>query len=1033
MGYAELGVRSCFSLLEGASQPDALVDAAVAQGVSHLGVVDRDAVYGLPKVHIAAKKFGLAVVCGASLTIDGLPPVMLHAADARGWANLCKLITASRAERAKGWAMIRADRLLERAAGLYATLPFGWSVEHARPLRDAFGDRLSVALTRQWSPTDRARDGWARSLATALDAPLLATHEPLYAVPSDRELADVLACVRRRTTLRAAGTWLHANAARHLLSEAAFCSLYGDAPAAIARGLAVAQACTFTLAELRYRYPPEVVPDGHTAMSWLRALTWQGAARRWPSGMTERVQHQLEHELAVVEQLDFSAYFLTVYDAVAFARQRGILCQGRGSAANSAVCFALGITSVDPARASLLFERFISVERNEPPDIDVDFEHERREEVIQYLYHRYGRHRAAMVNEVITWRRRSAVRDVGKVLGMALDQVDRLARATDRWSAGKEALPDDLVREAGVDPRAPEVAATMALADRMVGLPRHIGIHVGGFVIASGDLTELVPVEPATMDDRTVIQWEKRDVEALGFVKVDVLALGMLTAIRRSLDLVRDHYGLDYDLATIPAEDPAVYDMCCAADTVGVFQIESRAQQSMLPRLKPRCFYDLVVEVAIVRPGPIQGGMVHPYLRRRAGVDPVQYAHPALEPILARTLGVPIFQEQVMAMAVAVGGFTPGEADQLRRAMGAWRKRGGLDAFGAKLVRGMADAGIERAYAESIFAQIQGFGEYGFPESHAASFALLIYASAWIKCHHPDAFVAALVNSQPMGFYAPRALLADAQRHGVEVRPVCAVASAWDCTLEPRGRGQRCAVRLGLRLVSGLGQAEGEALVAARAGGPFTSLADIAVRAGLGRAALERLADADAFAALVEDRRRAAWDIHGLWTDLPLLAGLVRDEPAADLPAATPTEALLADYRSVGLSIDLHPLGLLRPQLDALDVRTLAAVALLRAGQHVRLAGLVQSRQRPGTAKGVVFITLEDETGTANLIIWPAIWAKYRRVARGATTIGVTGRVQRQGDAISVLVHEVWAVPGLAQPHADGEVEVLNVASRDFH
>ncbi|MFT7519699.1 MAG: error-prone DNA polymerase, partial [Kiritimatiellia bacterium] len=690
--------------------------------------------------------------------------------------------------------------------------------------------------------------------------------------------------------------------------------------------------------------------------------------------------------------------------------------QGRGSAANSAVCYALHITAVDPDRSSLLFERFISEERGEPPDIDVDFEHERREEVLQYVYERYGRDRAALVNEVISYRRRSAIRDVGKVFGLSLDQVGRLAKATDRWSAGTGVQVDELVREAGIDPTDRAVHHTLSIADQMRGLPRHLSIHVGGFTITEDRLTDLVPVEPASMVDRTVIQWDKDDVAIVGFVKVDCLGLGMLTAIRKSFGYLRDFWDLDLNLATVPAEDPEVYEMFCRADTIGVFQIESRAQQSMLPRLRPRCFYDLVIEVAIVRPGPIQGGMVHPYLRRRRGDEPITYAHPDLVPVLERTLGVPLFQEQVMKIAVVVGGFTAGQADALRRAMGAWRKRGTLDGLGRQLVAGMIKRGIDPAYAESIYEQIKGFGEYGFPESHAASFALLVYVSGWLKCHYPAAFTSALINSHPMGFYSPRALLADASRHGVEVRAVCVLRSEWDCTLEPvlgdagtPTLGREAAIRCGLRLIKGLGKEQGERIVRARADGAFRHIADFARRTRLDRGSLEALAEANAFIALGVERRRAAWELQGLWTDLPLFAGLSRREPAPDLPKMSIVESVEADYRRVGLSVDLHPMELVRPGLHG--VGPLSDLASTRNGQRVRIAGLISNRQRPGTANGVVFMTLEDETALVNVIVWPKIWSRYRKLARSAVLIGVDGELQRQDDAISVLVGSFWPIP----------------------
>jgi error-prone DNA polymerase len=1016
MAWAELCCQSAFSLLHGASLPEDLVETASAARVGHLALTDRDGVHGLPRAFKAARATDLHLVAGATLTLDAHPAVVALAESRDGWSRLCRWLTHAHHRREKGRASLPLEHLLEGVHGLTLLLRPGWTAESAAPLRDAADGRLGILLTRRLAPGDARATRRAVALSRALEVPVVATNDVLYAAPERRRVADVLTCIRRGCTLDRAGRQLEANGERHLLTETEIRTRFADLPEAVDATLPIAERCAFSLDELRYTYPREVVPDGHTAMSWLRVLTARGLRRRYPDGVPADVMAQVDHELALVEKLDFPSYFLTVHDVVRFARERGILCQGRGSAANSAVCYALGITAVDPSRTSLLFERFISEERGEPPDIDVDFEHERREEVLQYVYERYGRDRAALVDEVISYRGRSAVREVGKVMGLSLDQVDRLARCTDRWSAGVDVELDDLVTEAGLDPDDPGVQRTLELAGELTGLPRHLSIHVGGFVIADDRLTDLVPVEPAAMEARTVIQWDKDDVDTLGFVKVDCLGLGMLTAIRKGFDLIRGFWGEAWTLATVPAEDPAVYDMFCAADTVGVFQIESRAQQSMLPRLRPRCFYDLVIEVAIVRPGPIQGGMVHPYLRRRRGLEPVRYAHPALVPVLERTLGVPLFQEQVMKMAVEVGGFSPGEADALRRAMAAWRKKGNMDGLGHKLVQGMLDRGIEPAFAGQIFQQIQGFGEYGFPESHAASFALLVYVSGWLKCHRPAAFAAALVNSQPMGFYSPRALLADAQRHGVEVRPVCVVASDWDCTLEPvegdRGAphpDRVAAIRCGLRLVKGLGEEEVEALVKARADAPFRDLPDLARRSGLDRGALEALAEADAFRALGVGRREAAWILQGLWTSLPLFAGLGRREPPPPLPPETPIEKVEAAYRRVGLDVETHPMALIRPGLDG--VPPLQVLQGLPAGRRVRIAGLVANRQRPGTANGVVFMTLEDETAMVNLIVWPKTWARYRKLARHAPLVGVDGKLQRQDEAMSVLVESFWPLP----------------------
>ncbi len=898
--------------------------------------------------------------------------------------------------------------MLERHAGLDAILLGDWPTDAARQVREAFGDRASWALVRRLDSHDASRLARARAAAAAAGLPVVATNDACMHTPERKPLLDVLTCIRRKCTLDQAGRSLHANGSRHLRGPDALRALFGDHPDALARAVTVGDRCRFSLTDLTYRYPREVVPDGWTAMDWLRHLTEEGLQQRYPDGIPDAIRATVDHELTLIARMDFPAYFLTVYDCVRFAREQRILCQGRGSAANSAVCYALGITAVDPTATQLLFERFLSEERGEPPDIDVDFEHERREEVIQYVYGKYGRQRAAMICNVITYRRRSALRDAGKALGLSEDQVDRLAKRIHWFDGG--GMTDEQLRDAGLDPADRRVKLAVVMADELRGFPRHLGLHSGGFTVADGPLVDLVPVEPASMEGRTVIQWDKDDIDIVGFVKVDLLALGMLTAIRKAFDLVAGWRHAPVDLATTPREDAPTYDMLCKADSVGVFQIESRAQMSMLPRLKPRTWYDLVIEVSIVRPGPIQGGMVHPYLEARADPTKIRYAHPDLEPILARTAGVPIFQEQVMAMAVAVGGFTPGQADQLRRAMGAWRKRGGLAPLTDKLMAGMRERGIAPDYAERIARQIQGFGEYGFPESHAASFAHLVYVSSWLKRHWPAAFTCALLNSQPMGFYSARSLVADARRHGVEVRPICIQRSDWDCTLEPtdgiveaEGRPLPArALRLGLRLVKGLGEHQGRRLAGARGGRPFADIGDVSRRTGLPRDALARLARADAMAALGLDRRRALWMVEGLY-DLPLFRGILRDEP--DPPLAPPTEAdaLHEDFRTTGLSLDRDPIGLVRDQLTAEGVLPAAEVLRKPDGARIIAAGLVAHRQRPGTASGMVFMTMEDETGMLNMVVRPDLFERQRTVILTRNLVRVWGRVQKEGDSISVL------------------------------
>jgi error-prone DNA polymerase len=1083
--YAELVCRSAFSLQEGASLPEAVVDRAVELGLTAIAITDRDAVYGIPRAHrhLAGR---LQLICGALVTVEGGPGLALLARDLSGWSNLCRLLTHARcagdAEHGavdarqrgieKGRARLPLPLLLDHHQGLDTVLLGDWPAKDALSVRDTFGDRVSIGVSRLRRDDDGRRLAAGRSLGAQAGIPLVATTDALMHDPSRHRLQDVLTCIRLHCTLDQAGRALEGNKERHLRGPAEMSRLFHDLPALLDRSVEVAARCSFTLADLNYRYPREVVPVGRQPIEHLRDLTLLGLNRRYPSGVPERVRLQVEHELALIHRMDFPAYFLTVYDAVRFAREQGILCQGRGSAANSAVCYALGITSVDPACSSLLFERFISEERGEPPDIDVDFEHERREEVIQYIYQKYGRHRAGMVNEVIAWRRKSAVRDVGKALGLSLDQVDALAAGI-QWF-DRSPVDDAGLRAAGLDPRDRRVRLAVELAAEAEGLPRHIGIHVGGFTISDGPLVDLVPVEPATMADRTVIQWDKDDLDVVGFVKVDLLSLGMLTAIRKSFGLLDQHWGRPLDLADVPGEDPLVYEMLCRADSIGVFQIESRAQMSMLPRLRPQCWYDLVIECSIVRPGPIQGGMVHPYLRRRNGEEAVTYAHAALEPILQRTLGVPIFQEQVMAMAVAVGGFTPGQADELRRAMGAWRKRGGLEVLTDKLMNGMTGLGIDAAYAEQISAQIQGFGEYGFPESHAASFARLIYVSSWLKCHYPAAFTAALINSQPMGFYAPRSLIADAQRHGVVVRPVDADYSDWDCTLEPihapassapgaplpatggplgpepasvgpapmrpgavHQPDNPLALRMGLRLVDGLGETAGHRLAEARGQVAFQHLGDLHRRTGLSREDLSALARADTLRAygparvvdegrLVKpdpwDRRQATWAVRGLY-DLPLFAGVLRQEERAPLRTPTRQDELREDYRMVGLSVADHPLSALRAHLQQQGCVRADDLWDLEPGDIVDMGGLVASRQRPGTASGMVFLSLEDETGQINVVVRSKLFERQRQIILGGNLLQVRGRLQRESNAISVLAISF-------QPLDQGTV--VSARSRDF-
>ena len=836
-------------------------------------------------------------------------------------------------------------------------------------------------------------------------------------LPARRPLQDALTAIRLGKPISEAGGALFPNAERHLRATGDLARLY---PAdALEQTLAIAARCRFSLDELRYEYPEELVPAGETPASHLRRLTEEGLIRRYGAALPQRVRAMVAHELALIAELRYEPYFLTVDDIVRFARGRGILCQGRGSAANSAVCYALGITEVDPAQMEMLFERFMSRERNEPPDIDVDFEHQRREEVIQYLYAKYGRERAALAATVITYRPKSAMRDVGKALGFSLEQVDRLAKSMAWWD-GRSVVPERLA-EAGFDPANPKAALLISMVDRIVGFPRHLSQHVGGFVIARGRLSSLVPIENAAMPERTIIQWDKDDLDALGLLKVDVLALGMLSAIHRALDLVAARLGRPFGMPDVPREDPAVYGMIGQGDTLGVFQIESRAQMAMLPRMKPRCFYDLVIEVAIVRPGPIQGGMVHPYLRRRQGMEPVTYPSEAVRGVLERTLGVPIFQEQVMQLAMTAAGFTPGEADQLRRSMAAWRRKGGLEKFELRLVEGMRERGYHEDFARQIFQQIQGFGEYGFPESHAASFALLVYISAWLKHHEPAAFACALLNSQPMGFYAPAQIVQDARRHGVEVRPADAAASAWDCTLEP---GANPALRLGLRMVKGFTLEGGARLLAGRGQTPFADVRELAERAGLERHDLKCLAAAGALASLAGHRRQAYWEVAGIEPPTPLAAP-APEERQPDLFPLSEGQGIVADYASLGLTLGRHPLALLRAGLTRRRLVTADELRTFPHGRLARAAGLVINRQRPGTAGGVTFLTLEDETGQVNVVVWRDLAERQRKELLGSQLLAVYGVLEQQGGVAHLIAGRLVDLTPL--------LGKLVTHSRDFH
>ena len=1020
-GYAELHCRSNYSFLTAASHPEELVVRARELGYRALALTDECSLAGIVRAHGEAKAHGLHLIVGSELRLtDGMRLVLL-AMDRRGYGNLSHLISLARKRSPKG------SYRLERAdlnGGLDGCLAL-WLAAGNADAQD--GRWLAACLPgRVWLGVELHRRGGdastlvrLRRLGVESGLPLAAAGGVLMHRPGRKPLLDTVTAIRLGVRLDQAGDALEQNRERYLRSRTELRRFYPDD--LLAATLEIAGACRFSLDELRYEYPDELVPDGESPAGYLRRLTLDGAARRWPDGVPDTVRRMLEHELDLIAELGYEPYFLTVHDIVRFARSRGILCQGRGSAANSAVCFCLGITEVDPARMEMLFERFISRERGEPPDIDVDFEHQRREEVIQYIYRKYGRERAALAATLITYRPKSAVRDVGKALGMAPDQVDRLARNLNWWDG--QAVAPERVREAGLDSYNPLILRTMRLVHELLGFPRHLSQHVGGFVITRGELSRLVPIENAAMRGRTIIQWDKDDLKALGLLKIDCLALGMLSAIRRALDLVNGYRGGRLGVADIPAEDPAVYRMIQRGETTGVFQIESRAQMAMLPRLKPACFYDLVIEVAIVRPGPIQGDMVHPYLRRRQGKEPVSYPSAAVEAVLGRTLGVPIFQEQVIKVATVAAGFSPGEADQVRRSMAAWRRRGGLEKFRARLIGGMVERGYEGEFAERIYQQILGFGEYGFPESHAASFALLVYVSAWLKHHEPAAFFAALLNSQPMGFYAPAQLMREAQRQGVRVRPVDVRRSDWDCTLEPDPGGEP-ALRLGLRLAKGLSRQGAQRLVQARFGKDWRSVADLARRAGLDRGDLQALAGADALSGISGDRHQAAWQVAGIPEPLPLLTCPTDTGAMPLLPVPGEGEAIVADYESLGLTLRRHPLALLRDHLERRHLLCARDVNKAPPGRLVSTAGLVVNRQRPASANSVTFVTLEDETGYVNLVVWKRVAQRQRKALLVSRLLGVVGEIQRESGVTYLVARQLRDYSDL--------IGALVTRSRDF-
>lgn len=1020
-GYAELHCLSNFSFQRGASSADELFRRAREQGYQALAITDECTLAGIVRAWQAAKQHQVRLIVGSEVRVHQGPKLVLLAQDLAGYQSLCALITRARRRSQKGSYQLLVEDLEAHHQGLLALWVAEPDDSAGAWLQPLFAGRLWLALHLHRGADDAQRLAYLRALGARLDIPLVACGDVHMHVRGRRALQDCMTAIREHCAVAEAGRYLFANGERHLRSLEQLRELYPDD--LLAQTSQVAARCTFDLSQLQYRYPRELVPDGQTPASWLRELCRRGLPERWPQGPSDKVNTVLERELALIEELGYESYFLTVHDIVAFARRQRILCQGRGSAANSVVCFVLGITELDPMEHRLLFERFLSRERNEPPDIDVDFEHERREEVIQYVFQRYGRHRAALTAVVSSYHAAGAVRDVARVLGLPADQVDALAKCCGRWS---DRIPDAArLAEAGFDAHSPSLRRILVLAGELIGFPRHLSQHPGGFVISEQPLDQLVPVENAAMAERTVIQWDKDDLDMVGLLKVDVLALGMLSALRRCFDLIARHRGREYTLATLPKEDPATYAMIGRAETMGVFQIESRAQMAMLPRLKPVKFYDLVIEVAIVRPGPIQGDMVHPYLRRRLKQEPVTYPSEKLKAVFERTLGVPLFQEQVMELAMVAADYSPGEADQLRRSMAAWKRHGGLEPHRERLVAGMLRNGYEQAFAERIFEQIKGFGSYGFPESHAASFALLCYASSWLKCHEPAIFTCALVNSWPMGFYSPDQLLQEARRQGIEVRPVDVFHSEWDCTLEALGENE-LAIRLGLRQIRGFSEGDARRLEQARAQRPWRDVEDLCLRAGLDGRARARLADAGALRGLAGDRHQARWQVAAVQAQLPLFAEVESTlEQAVALPAPSIAEDLAADYDTLGTTLGPHPLTLLRTRLRALGCRSSRELAGVEHGDSIAVAGIVVGRQRPQTASGVTFVTLEDEHGMVNVVVWRDLAERQRRELVGSKLLKVSGQLEQESGVRHLIARRLEDISPLLQG--------LDVRSRDFH
>jgi error-prone DNA polymerase len=1036
--YTELQVTTNFSFLRGASHPEEMVEQAVLLGYTKVAITDRNTLAGVVRAYAAAKNKGIEIIVACRLDLIDGPPLLAYPTDQGSYSRLSQLLTIGNLRAEKGQCLLYKSDVYSLSEGmLFISIPpdaltttFKLEPDYEEQLREyksQFGSSLYLAAIRTYQTDDHKRIFRLAELSKHLNVPLVATNDVHYHDSSRRELQDVLTCVREKCTITTAGFKLHQNAERHMKPIEEMHRLFRQYPEALENAEIIAKKCQFSLASLKYNYPDELTTEGRTPQEELIYLTWKGAEERFPEGITDKIVGSINHELAFMEEMNYASYFLTVYDIVRFAKDNKILCQGRGSAANSTVCYCLGITSVDPQKFDLLFERFISTARNEPPDIDVDFEHERREEVMQYIYHKYGRDRAAIVATVTQQHQKGAIRDVGKAMGLSVDTINRLSSSI--WQYSEEWFEKERVVEQGLNPDDPLLVKVLMLTRQMIGFPRQLGQHTGGFVITQGKLSNLCPILNARMEDRTNIEWNKDDIDALGFLKIDVLALGMLTCIRKAFDLAKQHYNLDLTLAKInKTEDSKVYDMICEADTIGVFQIESRAQQSMLPRLKPRCFYDLVIEVAIVRPGPIQGDMVHPYLRRRNKEEEVVYPSEALEEILKRTLGIPLFQEQAMKIAMVAANFTPTEADELRRSMATFKLKGMVSSFQKKLVDGMTANGYTEEFAKKIFKQLEGFGSYGFPESHAASFALLVYVSCWLKCHYPDVFAAALLNSMPMGFYQPAQIVIDAKNHQVEVRAIDVNFSEWDNTLEEKA-GPWYALRLGFRQIKGIKEEDVEILISNRK--PKYEFITSISEAGVSLTALELLADADAFRSLGLDRRQALWEVSALHDrPIALFEGQPSEsiiEPQIALPLMSGAEHVVQDYATTALSLKAHPVSFVREKLQLLRVSTNKETHTIKDGTLIKVAGLVLVRQRPGTAGGVCFITIEDETGFSNLVVFQNLFEKFRKEILHSRLLMVEGKLQREGKVVHVIVQRCFDLSKLLH----GREEVIPLA-RNF-